>query len=75
MSTRKNKMASKKKIKTTTGTNIRFSDIGYKIVKSFCDENSLKLGAFCEKAVVEKVKHLELQTLDQKNVNHATSIN
>ena len=50
----------KKKIKTTTGTNIRFSDIGYKIVKSFCDENSLKLGAFCEKAVVEKVKKLEL---------------
>jgi len=56
-------MALKKKTKTSKGVNVRISDEGHKVLKAFADNNAYNLGAFVEKAALEKVQQLSTENL------------
>jgi hypothetical protein len=45
----------KKSAKSTVGTNIRVSDLAYKAIRKYCQENSLYIGGFVERVVLEKI--------------------
>ena len=42
-------------IKKPIGKNIRLSDNGFRLIKTFCDERGYKIGAFIEIAALKKI--------------------